>query len=532
MIDGETSLEWGAAVPYAPDAPDRPDELKPEISSEIAVPPLIRQRTAATSRHLTLAAVIDGDTSLEWGDAVAVVQQLIEQVLAADPGAAAADIPSIESIGLDASGALHAQLERGGTRPLTAALGDLLHQLSSSIDRPPALRLFGMRAISAAPPLSLEAFTVEVADWAPPDCRNRLIKMHQRARARERSPMYAQRPSGSTFSRLQLLAASVLVVVGVAAVFGAFKFARGFGARPAQEPPRQTAQAGVTIPELPKSPVRAPEPPKSPVQAAPRETPGAQDIKLLPETSVDSLPTDRARAGGARPDPARANVSRPDVPRTDPSPARAKPTAPAPAAPRPSTAKAPASSPLAVKPAPAPVPPSVREVPNVSSPAGKAAVEEFQRARALFDGHSYAAAAAAFQHVIEMIGLEEAGGSDLRFVAGEYLALSRASLASLQSHVYTQGDAGVSEPVALGQFLPSAPDPSLPQSRLAVLELIIDVRGFVETARLQGEGSQYRTGWWVSAAKAWRFQPAMKDGNPVRFLKRVVVADSKPLEPR
>src|SRR5439155_14148961 len=195
------------------------------------------------------------------------------------------------------------------------------------------------------------------------------------------------------------------------------------------------------------------------------------------ETSVDSLPTDRARAGGARPDPARANVSRPDVPRTDPSPARAKPTAPAPAAPRPSTAKAPASSPLAVKPAPAPVPPSAREVPNVSSPAAKAAVEEFQRARALFDGHSYAAAAAAFQHVIEMIGLEEAGGSDLRFVAGEYLALSRASLASLQSHVYTQGDAGVSEPVALGQFLPSAPDPSLPQSRLAVLELIIDVRG-------------------------------------------------------
>jgi hypothetical protein len=185
-----------------------------------------------------------------------------------------------------------------------------------------------------------------------------------------------------------------------------------------------------------------------------------------------------------------------------------------------------------VKLAPAPVPPAVREAPKVSSPAGKAAVEEFQRARALFDRHSYAAAADAFQHVIEMIGLEEAGGSDLRFVAGEYLALSRASLASLQSHVYTQGDAGVSEPVALGQFLPPPPDPSLPQSRLAVLELIIDVRGFVETARLQGEGSQYRTGWWVSAAKAWRFQPAMKDGNPVRFLKRVVVADSKPLEPR
>src|SRR5262249_27110434 len=141
---------------------------------------------SAGGSPLALAAVVHGDTALEWGDAVAVVQQLIEQVITSDPGTTLVDFPTIETIRLDASGTLYARFEIGGTRSLTASLGELLHQVSASIDRPPALRLFTMRAISATPPLSLAEFTAEVADWAPPDCRNRLVNMYQRARARER----------------------------------------------------------------------------------------------------------------------------------------------------------------------------------------------------------------------------------------------------------------------------------------------------------------------------------------------------------
>jgi hypothetical protein len=127
---------------------------------------------------------------------------------------------------------------------------------------------------------------------------------------------------------------------------------------------------------------------------------------------------------------------------------------------------------------------------------------------------------------------DDGGGNSLRFMASQYLELTRASLAATQTRVYTRDDDGVTEPVALGQFLPAPPDPGTPSNRLALLELVIDARGDVESARLSGESSQYRTGWWVSAAKAWRFRPAVKDGTPVKFLKRIVVADSKPLEPR
>jgi hypothetical protein len=182
---------------------------------------------------------------------------------------------------------------------------------------------------------------------------------------------------------------------------------------------------------------------------------------------------------------------------------------------------------------PTPTAPSRRREAGRAQPiVGAAVEEEFQRARALFDRHAYAGAADGFSHVIQMIPPDEDGGPHLRFVAGEYLALSRASLAALQTRVYSSGEAGVSEPVALGQFLPPPADAGTPSNRLVVLEVVIDGRGNVESARLVGESAQYRNQWWVSAAKAWRFRPASKDGNPVRFLKRIVIADSKPFEPR
>jgi hypothetical protein len=169
---------------------------------------------------------------------------------------------------------------------------------------------------------------------------------------------------------------------------------------------------------------------------------------------------------------------------------------------------------------------------TIPGDSNKAAEVEFRRARNLFDQHEYAGAAEGFAHVLKMVPASDDGGTSLRFMANQYLELTRASLQATQARVYTRDDEGVTEPVARGQFLPAPPDPSTPPNRLATLELVIDTRGNVESVRLSGESSQYRTGWWVSAAKAWRFRPAVKDGRPVKFLKRIAVADSKPLEPR
>ena len=45
-------------------------------------------------------------------------------------------------------------------------------------------------------------------------------------------------------------------------------------------------------------------------------------------------------------------------------------------------------------------------------------------------------------------------------------------------------------------------------------------------------GRCYREAWWVFASKSWQFRPAMKDGKPVRFLKRIALTDLNLAEPQ
>ena len=54
----------------------------------------------------------------------------------------------------------------------------------------------------------------------------------------------------------------------------------------------------------------------------------------------------------------------------------------------------------------------------------------------------------------------------------------------------------------------------------------------METVHLRSPGNRYRERWWVFAAKQWVFQPALKDGKPVRFLKRIPLTDLNMLEPQ
>jgi hypothetical protein len=54
---------------------------------------------------------------------------------------------------------------------------------------------------------------------------------------------------------------------------------------------------------------------------------------------------------------------------------------------------------------------------------------------------------------------------------------------------------------------------------------VINKDGFVEFVRLKSPVNLYRERWWVSVAKSWRFRPAMKDGEPVRYRKEIVITD-------
>jgi len=161
-----------------------------------------------------------------------------------------------------------------------------------------------------------------------------------------------------------------------------------------------------------------------------------------------------------------------------------------------------------------------------------AADEEFRRARSLFDQREFTVAADRFLQVVEILDRGNPA-LELRSIAVEFASASRA----LASHdeadaarVFTSADQGVTEPVALATLPPSV-GPGTPDNQRAVLELLVDAQGAVESAHLVDAEQHFRDRWWVSAAKAWLFEPATRNGRPVRFLKRIVFIKGDPIGP-
>jgi hypothetical protein len=88
--------------------------------------------------------------------------------------------------------------------------------------------------------------------------------------------------------------------------------------------------------------------------------------------------------------------------------------------------------------------------------------------------------------------------------------------------VYAAGDPDVRPPALLRQQLPSGPPPGLDLGDVGVLELVVNTRGEVESARLVTTG-RFQERMIVAAAKTWKFSPAVKDGQPVKYRTRVRV---------
>ena len=93
--------------------------------------------------------------------------------------------------------------------------------------------------------------------------------------------------------------------------------------------------------------------------------------------------------------------------------------------------------------------------------------------------------------------------------------------------IYREGDSGVVPPVTLKQTLPPLKLP--PGQRAgasqgeALLEIVIDERGDVTSARLRKMFHSSYDQQLVRAAMGWKYEPARKDGVPVRFTKNVAV---------
>jgi hypothetical protein len=84
--------------------------------------------------------------------------------------------------------------------------------------------------------------------------------------------------------------------------------------------------------------------------------------------------------------------------------------------------------------------------------------------------------------------------------------------------IYTSADGGISPPKML---YPQLPPPPLvineSSNNVNVMEIIIGSDGGVETVKLVSPPRRLTDMMLLSGAKSWKFAPASKDGQPVRY---------------
>jgi hypothetical protein len=429
-----------------------------------------------------------------WFHAVAILRQLVDQLIPQADETSVASIPDLAGLSLDASGMLHADADRRITSPPVIALGALLHDLLVGRDQPGALRLLVVQAGASSPTITLAELVYQLGQWERPN-RKALL-----------SAVYAM---------LGNVPAPAVVPSPVTAVSPAEKeiAAQRAGTRRRSRPPSWVA-AGAAIGAGLIVVVAI-------LLLARRsgESGSVSDLSAPAPVSVDTASVP-ARGSAAAADKASTARDKSAGSRSPGPQGRERVVAPASADNRVALPKRAIVSPRPSGPV------TSRQTPRMTN-----AENEFRRAQTLLGNHRYAEAAAGFDRVLQMADGDTVDASQLRWMANEFRTLGQALAeqdAVIAARVYTAADADVVQPVALGQFLP--PPPSEPgEDRRCAVQVVIDATGAVESAKLVGLRLGPRDYWWVAVAKAWRFQPATKDGRPVRFLASIPLRDESGL---
>ena len=89
------------------------------------------------------------------------------------------------------------------------------------------------------------------------------------------------------------------------------------------------------------------------------------------------------------------------------------------------------------------------------------------------------------------------------------------------SQVYSASDPAVTAPIGIRPQLPAVLPSDIASEKLSQIELLVLPDGTVGTVKLLGQPRSVLEGMLLSAAKAWRFSPALKDGHPVAYRKLV-----------
>jgi TonB family protein len=171
---------------------------------------------------------------------------------------------------------------------------------------------------------------------------------------------------------------------------------------------------------------------------------------------------------------------------------------------------------------------------------------EYVEARRLYDTSSWAPAAAAFQRVVALAtdgDLSEAqvkALADLRILADGFARLAATAATPPPppepvapsppppppvdyGRVFDSSDPEVVGPVTVRQDLPRWTAPSPVPRVIGLLEVIIAKNGVVERATLTRPISTAFDRQVLDGTKHWRYEPALVNGQPVRFKKTIKI---------
>lgn len=182
-----------------------------------------------------------------------------------------------------------------------------------------------------------------------------------------------------------------------------------------------------------------------------------------------------------------------------------------------------------------------------------AAHDLYAKAKADYDAKQYASAASQFRDMLAIINDADMGDraaslSDLKMLGegflkladAEVVAAARAAQAAAAARaaavtpvapvappaptIYSADDKSVVPPVDVERRLPMWNPPTVMARTTeyrGVLELVIDERGAVESAVLRKPVAPTYDPVLLTAAKSWKFQPATRDGVPVKYRKNI-----------
>jgi hypothetical protein len=105
-------------------------------------------------------------------------------------------------------------------------------------------------------------------------------------------------------------------------------------------------------------------------------------------------------------------------------------------------------------------------------------------------------------------------------------ALVIEAFADNEPPIYSAGSPGVVPPVSLMPPLPPALPANIDPQDIGRIDLIIGGDGVVESVKLIAVPGNVPHSMLLSAVKAWKFEPAMKDGMPVRYRQSVWLGPS------